>query len=184
MAFSDLTDEELEARLVELHADSFGWALSCCGHDDAEAEDVLQSTYVKILSRRATWSERSSFRTWVFGVIRFTALERGRRERSLERRAERAGHMDPDDLVGTVPAPDDGLAPSSGIVGSAHAPGLREALGALSDRQREVLHLVFYQEMTVAEAAEAMGVSVGSARTHYHRGKERLRALLAVEEPA
>ncbi|MBT8336031.1 MAG: RNA polymerase sigma factor [Gemmatimonadetes bacterium] len=184
MSLTDLTDEELEARLVALHADSFGWALNCCGHDDAEAEDVLQTTYVKILSRRATWAERSSFRTWVFGVIRFTALERGRRERALARRAERAGRLDPDDLVGTVPAPDEDLDVRIGAAANPQAPRLREALAAVSDRQREVLHLVFYQDMTVAEAADAMGVSVGSARTHYHRGKERLRALLAVEEPA
>ena len=183
MAFPDLTDEELEARLVELHADSYGWALNCCGHDDAEAEDVLQTTYVKVLSRRATWARRSSFRTWLFGIVRFTALERHRRERSLERRAERASHEDLDGIVGSI-APTDAAVTESFGNGPVEPQRLRDALAGLSDRQREVLHLVFYQGLTVAEAADAMDVSVGSARTHYHRGKERLRTLLAVEEPA
>ena len=53
-----------------------------------------------------------------------------------------------------------------------------EILARLSGRQQEVLHLVFYQQLTVEEAAGIMGVSVGSARTHYQRGKERLRAEL------
>jgi RNA polymerase sigma factor (sigma-70 family) len=49
----------------------------------------------------------------------------------------------------------------------------------LSQRQQEIIHLVFYQEMSVQEAAAVLGMPVGTARTHYERGKARLRALLA-----
>jgi RNA polymerase sigma-70 factor (ECF subfamily) len=56
---------------------------------------------------------------------------------------------------------------------------LREALGRLPERQREVLHLVFYQGMTVGEAADVMEVRVGTARTHYARAKRALRTELS-----
>jgi DNA-directed RNA polymerase specialized sigma24 family protein len=47
-------------------------------------------------------------------------------------------------------------------------------LDRLPDRQREALHLVFYDGPTVDEAADVMHISPGAARRHYQRGKERL----------
>ena len=58
----------------------------------------------------------------------------------------------------------------------------QEALQHLPARQRETLHLVFYQELTLNEAAKVMSISIGSARQHYERGKKRLRELLDREE--
>jgi RNA polymerase sigma-70 factor (ECF subfamily) len=167
MAHPALPPPDLEASLEALHEASFGWARNCCGGHPDDAADVLQTAYVKVLSGGAVFAGRSSFRTWLFGVIRLTALElrrRGARELSLEGLAE-------------PPAP----APSTEAVlieAEEHA-ALRAALAMLPDRQREVLHLVFQQEMSIADASGVMGVSVGSARVHYDRAKKRMRTLLA-----
>jgi RNA polymerase sigma-70 factor (ECF subfamily) len=56
---------------------------------------------------------------------------------------------------------------------------LESALRRLSPRQAEVLHLVFYQELTIQEAADVVGLPVGTARTHYERGKARMRTILS-----
>ena len=48
--------EQLKARLEQLHYESFGWALNCCSRDRVEAEDVLQTAYLKILQGRAKFA--------------------------------------------------------------------------------------------------------------------------------
>jgi len=163
---------ELAARLEALHDASFGWAVHCCDGDHEDAGDVLQASYVKVLAGRAVFEERSSFRTWLFGVIRFTALEmrrRGARELVLAARHE----------PGEAPSGAD-----EALLAAEERERLQHALAQLPDRQREVLHLVFYQGLSVSDAAEVMLVSVGSARVHYDRAKKRLRSLLSPDSGA
>lgn len=155
-------------QLEPLHPDALGWALCCCGWQREEAEDVLQTSYLKILDGRARFDGRSSLRTWLFGVILRTAAEE-RRRRWFRGRKSLAAIRD-------VPPPI--ATPDRLAAESAENRALRSALCALPRRQRELLHLVFYEELTVAEAARVLGLSVGSARTHYHRGKSNLRVRL------
>jgi RNA polymerase sigma-70 factor (ECF subfamily) len=154
----------LEQELAAMHPASFGWALACTGRDKPMAEDVLQEVYWKVLSGRARYSGRSPLRTWLFGVIRLTALEMRRR---WARRAPPAD-VEPDELP----------ASSRPKVDRETAAALATALVELPERQREVLHLVFYEGLTIAEAAVVMEVSLGTARVHYERGKASLLARL------
>jgi len=159
---------DLEQELDQLHPAAFGWALACCAGDRAAAEDALQASYLKILDGRARFDGRATFRTWLFSVVRYTAA--GQRRRAALRR------WLPLAVLGATP---DSRPDAATEV--ARADGTRRltaALETLPRRQREVLHLVFYQDLTIAEAAEVAGVSLGTARTHYERGKAALRKLL------
>jgi RNA polymerase sigma-70 factor (ECF subfamily) len=167
---------ELEAQLEQLHSESYGWALTCCGWDESEAEDVLQTAYLKVVSGRARFGGRSAFKTWFFGVVRRTAQESYRRARSHERRP---GHLALGEDPAVLPPDLEGR-----LERSDKCRRLLSAMEELSDRQQEVLHLVFYQDLSIAEAAQVMGVSLGSARTHYERAKGHLRALLQEDSPS
>jgi len=162
--------DAIRAQLETLHPESFAWALACCAHDLAEAEDVLQMTYLKILDNRARYAGRSSFKTWLFGVIRFTAREQ--RRWAWLRWLRRAPLEDAEERPSPDAPPDDAAARTEAI-GEVQA-----ACERLPARQREVLMLVFQHDLALDEAAAVMGVSPGSARKHYQRGKEQLRAWL------
>lgn len=167
-----MSPEAMKRELECLHLAAFGWALACCGGDRSAAEDALQTSYLKILDERARFDGRASFRTWVFAVVRRTAAEEWRR--AVLRRLLPLGAAD-----GVGATPDPGTA----LVRSETAGRLLAALAALPRRQRELLHLVFYQELTIAEAADVLRISLGTARTHYERGKAALRKRLE-EDPA
>ncbi len=163
-------DSHSPITLVESHhAAAYGWAVTCCRGNRTLAEDVLQASYLKVLSRSARFDEESSFRTWLFGVIRNTAREHRRRAVMDELRLDRIFRR----RVDASSAEE-----STGVeVELRHL--VRSTLNAVSSRQREVLHLVFYERMTVDEAAVVMGVAAGTARRHYERGKHAMRRRLA-----
>jgi RNA polymerase sigma-70 factor (ECF subfamily) len=164
----------VESELERMHPANFSWALWCCDHRRDEAEEVLQSAYLKVLEGSARFGGESSLKTWFFAVIRRTAAERRRRRWMRGQLLERWFIARPE----TTAKPD----PESAACTSETSRVLLEALARLSARQREVLHLVFYQEMTIEEAAQVLHIPLGTARTHFQRGKRRLRQILADRE--
>ena len=163
----------MQAALEAIHAESFSWALTCCDRDRFFAEEVLQVAYVKVLDGSARFDGRSSLKTFLFGVIRNTAMEQ-RRARWLS--ARRLAQWFTSRTEGESP-----IDPETSSMRSERALALARALARLSGRQREVLHLVFSQDLTIEQAAVVLGIATGSARQHYERGKARLRELLRDE---
>ena len=149
----------MEELLKEHHRAGYHWARQCCDFDDDRASEVLQMVYLKILEGKAKFRGESDVKTWFFSVIRFTAYEWRRQQRpylSL-------------DVCAEQPAAE----------AEEESPLFHEEmLLALAPRQREVILLVFYHHLTLEKAAEIMGISLGSASTHYDRAKKKLKTLI------
>ncbi len=162
-----MNSAELRAQLEKYHRESYGWALMCCARNPTEAENILQTVYLKVLEGKARFDGRAAFKTWLFSVIRHTASDHRRRE--MLRRIRLIGRQE--NATQQVSFDDE-------IYRSEIQSLFQQSLAALPRRQREVLQLVFYHDLSLSEAAEVMRVSTGSARTHYERGKKHLRHLI------
>ena len=167
---------ELKAELETLHSASFGWALNCCRRDRAEAEEVLQTVYLKILEGKACFRGEASLKTWLFAVIRKTAI--GEHRKNLLRKLRWSDSSEQVTLVSSLEQP------GAALEKSETQALFQSAMKSLPRRQREALHLVFYQDLSLSEAAVVMGISLGSTRQHYDRGKKRLREYLGQTESA
>ncbi len=148
-----------EQALAALHRDAFGWTLFLVGYNADRAGDTLQAAYLKVVSGQAMFGGRSTLRTWLFGVIRLTAKEQNRSR--LVPQAEA-------DAVAQPPAVE--FAGASAKIAA--------AVASLSRTQREVAYLVFYRDLSLAEAARIMDMRIGTIRTHYERAKKHLRLSL------
>jgi RNA polymerase sigma factor (sigma-70 family) len=164
-----MTPADIRAEFERLHPAGFAWSMACCGRNRQTAEDVLQTSYLKILDGRARFEGRSTFKTFLFGVIRRTAAED-------RRRTALAGLFLFRDRKPAAGATD-------GDSGSVERLAFKTEIARLPRRQREVLELVLAFGMTLKESAEALSISPGSASVHYDRGKKRLAALLGRRRP-
>jgi RNA polymerase sigma-70 factor (ECF subfamily) len=150
--------------LEALHGSLYGWALSRCNYDNTVAEDLMQQAYVEILSGKARFDNKSSLKTFVFGIVQNLARSRFRRQNTRLKVIDAYAHEREsvhEDQYGNL----------------RH---VWEAVESLPQRQRDITELVFVRDMTIEEASRVMGVSVGSGRVHYDRAKKSLAAKLGV----
>ncbi|WP_194778519.1 RNA polymerase sigma factor [Pararhodonellum marinum] len=148
----------LEDILKELHQQAYHWSRQCCSFDEDLEKDVLQQVYLKILNGKAIYKEKSQLKTWLFSVIRFTASEWRKKDQNVF-------PMDMD--FDTAEQEEEAKTDSH-----------EDLIQILPERQKEILLLVFYHNLTLEKAAEVMGISIGSVRTHYDRGKKNLKDLI------
>jgi RNA polymerase sigma factor (sigma-70 family) len=149
--------------LQTLHHQSYLWSLSCCNFDQELARDVLQTVYLKIYDAKATYNKKSALKTWLFSVIKFTAVD-FLRKNHLQMEQLNSTHYQIAEPQSTTQTDNQGL--------------FKNILQSLSGQQREVLTLAFYHGFTLEEIASLLELSIGTVRTHYERGKENFKKVL------
>tara|TARA_A100001391_G_scaffold199667_1_gene183045 strand:+ start:129 stop:683 length:555 start_codon:yes stop_codon:yes gene_type:complete len=160
-----------EKILRKLHPELLQWAMFCVDFDQDTARDILQQTYLKVLEGRAVFSKQSSLKTWLFSVIRLTALEAFRQ------------NVKPELLLEDHEFDEAEVSEERAFGRDLYAREIiDEALHELSLAQREIIYLAFYKDFSLSEIAEILGVSIGTVRTQYHRAKVRLKILLTEAE--
>lgn len=136
----------------------------------ADAEDLVQDTLLRAY-RAIDSFDGAHPRAWLLTIMRRAEINRNRRRRPdlLD---------DPD--AQTEALSDDGAgSPEALVVGATFDAVVGEALDALPDKFREVVELVDINGLSYAEAAELIGVPVGTVMSRLHRSRTRIRKRLA-----
>jgi len=120
------------------------------------AEEVLQETMIAVWKGAAKFKGAAQVGTWILGIARNQAFNLLRKE-DRGRRLPEGG--------------DETVDPAPGIE---RAVAVGDALNTLPAAQREVLHLVYYENLTVQETAELLGIPAGTVKSRMHHARRTL----------
>lgn len=135
-------------------------ALRLLGGDEAEAEDVVQDTWIRATRALPRFRWEASLRTWLTGI----ALNRTREIlRRRSRRPEAGNGVDPERATWPDPV---------------RRMDVEEALAALPDGYRTVLVLHDVEGYTHPEISRRLEIAVGTSRSQLHHARRALRRLL------
>ena len=157
-----MTDAEFQAAFDQ-HKDAiyrFAWRMSGSA---AAAQDITQDVFVGLLRYPDRFDPaRGALRAFLLGIARNLALKHWRTEHRFEPLDDEAVVAEPIDL-------------ERGDVGDI----VGKAVRALRPLQREVVILIEYEGLTLAEVARAVDTDVGTIKSRLHRARENLRRTLA-----
>lgn len=128
-----------------------------------EADDLVHDCLERALDKLHTRREDADLRAWLFTIMHNLFISQARRRRSrpppehLDETHESAG--------GLRPVQEDAL----------HWRDLQRGLALLPEEQRSVILLVSVEDMSYAQAAQVLGVPIGTVMSRLARGRERLR---------
>jgi len=138
--------------------------------DTGLADDVVSETFIDAWQHADRFEGRSSVSTWLLGIARHKALTVAQRRPTES--------LDCDTAQNAVdPAHDPEAALGQKDTGSV----IRRCLQALSPEHAEIIDLVYYQEKSIKEIVDILGIPDNTVKTRMFYARKRLAALVAAE---
>ncbi|SDL57364.1 RNA polymerase sigma-70 factor, ECF subfamily [Nonomuraea maritima] len=172
---ASLTEPEAFAELFDRYsAMLYRYVAKRLGPD--HAEDLVGETFLIAFSRRRSYDLiYTDARPWLFGILTKLVSRHHRKEAARYRALLRAP------VDSAVESPADRVA--AGVSAQAVRADLAGALAALPAKDRDVLLLIAWGDLTYEEVAQALGIPVGTVRSRLNRGRRKVRAALGDTNP-
>lgn len=166
----DQGDTMCQAALAHL-AGLYGFAMSL-SHNQAEAEDLVQETYLRAVRAFDRLRPESNLKSWLYTIMRNTWLNLVRHTRSGPQFIDDQEQ----DTVTLAKSSDD---PHTEYVAGIEREHVRAAVESLPQAYREVVMLREFEGFSYEEIAEILGCAAGTVTSRLARGRDRLRAALS-----
>jgi RNA polymerase sigma-70 factor (ECF subfamily) len=135
--------------------------------DEGQAEDLIGEVFLDVWRQADRFEGRSSVSTWILGMARFKALS------SLRKTTE--AELDEDKAAAIADEADNPETVSQKLD---KAKAIRRCIDQLSPEHREIVDLVYYQEKSISEVAEIVGIPENTVKTRMFYARKRLQELM------
>ena len=180
------TDEELVRRaknddpwateqlVLRYQKKVYAIAFQMLSGDAEEARDRTQDAFLQAFRRIKQFKGKSSFYTWLYRIVINTCIDARRRQRRWKEiffpwRFEKNKGEAPETSLQEFADSDRNSDPLATASHRQLKDDVKSALNNLSERQRTIFQLKVFQEMSIAEIAESMGLAQGTVKTHLFR---------------
>ena len=157
--------------IVQRHQQTAFRAAHVVTRNAADAQDAAQEAFVKAYAALGRFDAERPLRPWLLTIVVNEARNRRRAEGRREHLANRAAAQ-----VSGEAAP----SPEAAAVLSAEATALRELVAGLPERDRTLIYMRYFLDLSEEETATALGIRRGTVKSRTSRALDRLRA--ATEE--
>ncbi|EEF60849.1 RNA polymerase sigma factor [Pedosphaera parvula] len=159
-------DMAAASELVTLHYQRvYAFLRRLCGNDQ-DAEDLTQKTFARVWTSLASFRGRSSFSTWVHGIAYHVCIDARRKRNHLDTMTEEWWET----CVAEGPSPLENTAERE------MATQLYSWVETLESGVREVVHLHYYQGLSLQETAEVLGIATSTVKYRLRQALETLKA--------
>ena len=161
-----------------------------CSHDDAD--DVSQEVFLLIHQHPDKYDPDRLFRPWLFVIAGNQAINFQEKQRTQRRCVEKRPTLsltcpsnETQDENRAVQVTDHReIPPEEDVTRRETGSHLRRMVAGLPDCERKVVHALYFEQMTHREAAQALGIPLGTVKSRNHRALSLLRIMLSREEDA
>ncbi|NNE00263.1 MAG: RNA polymerase sigma factor [Pirellulaceae bacterium] len=191
-AWEELTDEDLiiqyrqsgqrglyEVLINRYEREIYSYLRRYIGNSEM-AEDAFQGTFLQVHLKCQQFDATRRFRPWLYAIATNQAIDvqrRNKRHRMVS--LDRVSNSDSDQRSGSWSEKLVGAMPDPLVCASEQENGrwVHEAVRSLGEPMQQVIHLVYYQGLKYREAADALGIPVGTVKSRLHAAVQRLGTL-------
>lgn len=169
-------DQEAYARLMKKHHDAISNLIYRMINRQQEVEDLTQEAFIKAFAALHTFNDEYAFSTWLYKIATNNCIDYLRKRKLNTFSIDKPIQSGEGEYQFEIP--DHSYIPDQGIIDRQQKMTIQEAIDALPEKYRRVIHMRHVEEKSYEDIAQELNLPLGTIKAHIFRAREMLNKFL------